>query len=114
LQVAPFQCRISVVPPAPPAPTAHTSLVDTTVTDDRLLVPLLGVVTTVHWTPSQCRANVLRPSLTPTAHTSFVEAAATPAREPPPNTPGAGTMLHTTPSQCIMSMPSPTVHTSLA
>ena len=82
LQAVPFQCSISVW--VPEYPTAHTSLADIAATPVKLLGPDLGVRTGDN---APCRAvPVLHQRLKsqgrrrtpPTAHTSFVDTAATP------------------------------------
>src|SRR4029077_18563099 len=84
-QAEPSQCSIRVrVPPAgvSAGPTAHRSFGPEPEAPCRRLSPVvgLGVGTTVHAEPSQCRAMVrytpCPSTLDPTAHTSFAAATA--------------------------------------
>src|SRR6266567_1186466 len=112
LHRVPFQCSISVwnTPLLPTeAPTVQISFAETALASIRELKfdPGLGLGTTLHCVPFQCRINVEPPELlipNPTAQTLFVETATVPSRKLSwlPAF-GLETMLHWEPSQCWIS-----------
>src|SRR5258708_17141446 len=112
LQLLPFHCSIRVPRPlgVPNSPTAHTSFVAPAAAANRTLnpEPTLGLATTLHVWPFQCRVSVGSGTLAsgrkaPTAQMSLAEAAVTPFRKllcvP---TFGLETTLHVWPFQCSM------------
>src|SRR5690348_3859922 len=132
-QLVPSQCsmRVAGMPLLlSDSPTAQTSLLETTAAPARLLNTAPdgpGLGTTAQLVPFHRSVSVPLP-LSPTAHTSVVDTAATPRSSDPEPVPpglGLGTMLHAVPSQCSVSVwntvpalveiwKSPTAQTSLA
>ena len=114
LQALPFQCKVSVRASAPTAsemklPTAQTSFAAMAMTAERPLFvsrPPLGLGTTYHFVPFQCKVSVLSSLLKnePTAQMSFAETTAIPDRKLNCGAPlkplGLGTTVHFVPFQC--------------
>src|SRR5260221_9813973 len=106
-QLVPFHCWISVrkalVVLSSSVPTAQMSVAETMATPLSVLVSVLGfgLATTLQLVPFQCSMSDALVPVSPTAHTSAVETAATARRVP---LPGLETTLQLVPSQCRVSV----------